>query len=269
MKRTILIFSTVLIAIGLIAIGCMNSSNSMSIQEQSGNYITEDFTSCSPTLFLDQTNQEFFYDVAPRYISIFTKTDIGKVRSMAEFDRANTIERIVLYRSVTVSILDDDYNAIQKVTGESGEFNAEQLNLFRSVPYSADILIKSEYQMKGSETGLVEEGCSTPHLTVVPEKQAEYLRGKDALLNYLKENSKQTTAIVKRGKLQPGKVRFTVTRNGNISKVKLIATSGYNSVDKTMVELITKTLGKWNSAENFKGEKVDQELVFSFGIVGC
>jgi len=36
-----------------------------------------------------------------------------------------------------------------------------------------------------------------------------------------------------------------------------------------MIELITKTPGEWQPAENYKGEKVDQELVVSFGLMGC
>ena len=39
--------------------------------------------------------------------------------------------------------------------------------------------------------------------------------------------------------------------------------------DKKMIELITNLPGKWAPAENQKGEKVDQELVISFGLMGC
>jgi len=56
---------------------------------------------------------------------------------------------------------------------------------------------------------------------------------------------------------------------GTITNVKLDRTSGYLNMDKTMVELIKNTPGKWKQAENVKGENVDQELVVSFGMVGC
>jgi hypothetical protein len=36
-----------------------------------------------------------------------------------------------------------------------------------------------------------------------------------------------------------------------------------------MTELITNFPGTWEPAENSKGEKVDQELVVSFGLMGC
>ena len=89
------------------------------------------------------------------------------------------------------------------------------------------------------------------------------------IFDYLKVNSKDKTAIIKRDKLQPGKVRFTVTKEGSISNVKMISTSGYVSVDETLVELIKTIPGKWNPATNAEGEKVDQELIFLFGLEGC
>lgn len=54
-----------------------------------------------------------------------------------------------------------------------------------------------------------------------------------------------------------------------IAHVKLTETSGYTSVDKGLVELITTMTGKWDPATNSKGESVNQELVFFFGLEGC
>ena len=107
------------------------------------------------------------------------------------------------------------------------------------------------------------------YLTVIPEKEAAYASGHDALIAYLKENSKDKTAIIKEDKLQPGKVNFTITKNGTIANVKLTSTSGYTSVDKALIELITYMPEKWDPATNSKREKVDQELVFFFGLAGC
>lgn len=102
-------------------------------------------------------------------------------------------------------------------------------------------------------------------------KQAEYEGGKDALMEYLKENSKEVEARanVQMDELPPFKLLFTVTKEGTIENVKLNGTSGYLSVDNTMTKLITNAPGKWEPAENSKGEKVDQEQVVTFGLTGC
>ena len=36
-----------------------------------------------------------------------------------------------------------------------------------------------------------------------------------------------------------------------------------------MIQLIKNTPDQWVPAENEKGEKVEQELVVSFGLMGC
>lgn len=108
-----------------------------------------------------------------------------------------------------------------------------------------------------------------PYFPVDPVKQAAYEGGMDALMEYLKENSKEARAGQQMDKLQPFKLVFMVTKNGTVENVKLNGTSGYLSIDYRMMELITKAPGKWKPAENSKGEKEDRELVVSFGLTGC
>ncbi|EAR00015.1 hypothetical protein [Maribacter sp. HTCC2170] len=118
-----------------------------------------------------------------------------------------------------------------------------------------------------------------PYFTVVLKKQTEYDGGKDALyeggtdalMEYLKENSKEARAGYQMDELPPFELLFTVTKKGTIenAKLKLDGASGYISINNRMIELITKTPGKWKPAENSKGEKVAQELVVSFGRRGC
>ena len=122
---------------------------------------------------------------------------------------------------------------------------------------------------KNAETGVLEDTHWTPYLTIVPEKQAEYLKGKESLKKYLKESSEDARAHVIPEKLQPAKLYFTVTKNGTIADVRLDKSSNYPVVDKRMIDLITNLPGKWEPAENLKGEKVDQEFVISFGLMGC
>ena len=130
-------------------------------------------------------------------------------------------------------------------------------------------MFSADLKEKNAETGVLEDTRWTPYLTIVPEKQAEYSEGKEALMKYLKENSEDARAHIIPEKLQPAKLYFTVTKNGTIAHVRLDRSSNYPVVDKRMIDLITNLPGKWEPAENLKGEKVDQELVISFGLIGC
>ncbi len=88
-------------------------------------------------------------------------------------------------------------------------------------------------------------------------------------MQYLRENNLAARANVQDDKLQPAKLFFTVTKSGTLENVRLDRTSNYPEVDKQMIELITTVPGIWEPALNDEGKKVDQELVVSFGLMGC
>ncbi|MFT4524579.1 MAG: hypothetical protein ACI85F_000725 [Bacteroidia bacterium] len=245
MKKNFLVLGTILISIGLAAFVWQPADNS---------------------------EVDFVYDLAPRYMRTFTKTELSLVRSIADFENLDfnhpaKMPNIVSCSSVVVSTFDDNYKPILKVKGNTAEFNDAQLELFQSINYSDDILISSEYLIP--HNGMIVEGSATPHITVIPETQTEYEGGVNAFLEYVKSHKvHQSTKISKDG-LRPGKVRFTVSKKGAISKVILISTSGYDIIDKRMVEMVTEAPGTWKAALDANGLSVEQQLVFSFGITGC
>jgi hypothetical protein len=269
MKKRILIISIALSTLVLMAFGFMNWSDAKieRVKPLSSKVVAME----QP--FAEDRNKpdlvEFFYDVDSRFRRTLTKEDLNRARSIHDILSNDMTQRVETYKSVSVIILENDKQTEIKETGKNDVLTAAQRKLLRESKYSTNFLIRAEYQQKNKETGVMEDSYFTPYITIVPEKQAEYVDGKDALLAYLKENSKEKTAIVEENKLQPGKLFFTITKKGDISNVTLGPSSGYPSIDETMLELITNAPGKWEAAENSKGEKVEQQLVFSFGLVGC
>ena len=268
MKKNIIIFCTALTALSLTAFGIINRNDSITDQiETTSNDIVatnaQVLEKIEKRIFSD-----FIYDVGPRFWPI-KKNDVENARSIIDFLSTEQTQWIVNYKSVEVIIIIDDKHSDIVETGNSGVLTDAQLKLLKSLDYSTNIKIRADYLKKNMETGKLEDSYSSPHLTIVPEKQAVYAGGKEALMEYLKENSKESRVNVDANKLQPAKLFFTVTKEGTIEKVYLDRSSNYPSVDQRMIELITKAPGKWVPAENFKGEKVDQELVVSFGLMGC
>ena len=273
MKKNIIIFCAILTTLSLTAFGVINLKDSKPdkletfvIENKENNTVYGPFT----TKIEKKIFSDFIYDIGPRFSAI-KKGDVDKARYINAFFDKEQIQAIVSLKSVSIIIIIDDKRSDIRETGYSDELTDAQLKLLRSFDYSTNFLIKAEYQQKNKETGKLEDSYSTPHLTIVPEKQAEYEFGKNELMDYLKENSKdaRTKANVEADKLQPAKLFFTVTKNGTIENVRLDRTSNYPIVDKAMIELITKAPGTWKPAENSKGEKVNQELVVSFGLMGC
>jgi hypothetical protein len=213
-------------------------------------------------------NNKFIYDVGTRFRPI-KKTDLDNAKSIYDFLDEKQKQAFVSLNSVEVIIIIDDKRSdIREITHQD-ELSDAQLHLLQSSKYSTNFLISARYQRRNYETGEIEDSHSTPHLTIVPEKQAEYSFGKTALMEYLRENSKESWVNIQEDKLKPAKLFFTITKNGTIENVNLDRSSNFPVVDKKMIELINKAPGTWEPAENAKGEKVDQELVVSFGLMGC
>jgi hypothetical protein len=218
------------------------------------------------------TPPTFFYDLDTRFTNTITKKDLYSAKTVKDLIPQDhvTQERmkdIISFRDVKISMITNEGKLFEK--GKGNTLNGNQLIFLHSRDYSSNFFIDAFSMHRNLLTGETKEYPFTYYITVIPEKQASFKAGKEEVINYLKENCQSTIAKTQRGKLKPGKISFTVTKNGTISNPNINSTSGYPTVDKKMVELINKLPGEWNIATSDKGEKIDQILVFSFGTIGC
>lgn len=259
MKKNILIFCAAFAILHLTAFSYINPNNDKAV------------ISCHKI-----APPDLVYKVESRFMSRITKKDLLNAKSIIDILPKKATQSTEAYKNTSISILHRDnrvsiiYNnkAITEL-GNNSVLNAAQLKLLQSVDYSTNIRITSLCKKKNAITGKLEEYDLVYYMTIVPEKEATVIAGHDALINYLKKNSKAATVFITEDQLKPGKVSFTVTKKGTIAKVRIMSTSGYSFIDKTLVELINNMPQKWNAATNSKGEKVDQELIFFFGQQGC
>ena len=240
MKKSILVVCAVLTTLSVMAVGYMNMNDSEELN--------------------------IIYNVDSRFMATISKEDLHKATSVLDIvPKKATGWWKVDFQSVMVAVLQNDDEI--RAMGEEKLLNAEQSKLLQTLDYSSNFYIKARGKDIHPETGRIENYVY--YFTVIPEKEAEYSGGYDALIDYLKENSKEYTTIIEQDKLQPGQVSFSVTKDGTIDNVKLISSCGYPSVDEVLVEMITNMPKKWTPATNSQGEKVEQELVFFFGLQGC
>lgn len=276
MKKTIILISATLCTIGLMAFGLLDSEPTNDPTENTcGHPTTTDSAIAALMEFNQQLEREmdlsfpnFFYNVDPRFMTTVTKEALQHATSIEDF-LPNQCAHITNYESVSVIILDDWKQTEMKATSEDDELTEEQLALLRSADYSTNILVKAYFDEKDAYTGHTKHNFMTPYITVVPEKQAQYADGKDALLQYLRIATMAETSIAEAGQLGSGKLYFTVNALGKITDVILASHCGYPSIDQAMMRVLSQVPGEWVPAENRVGEKVSQKLVFSYGNEGC
>ena len=268
MKKSILITSTVFSSLILFTFGFTNWKNLEVEQSEAIINKNVSINKQIPEKVKNRIFTDFIYDVGPRFGAI-KKTKLNNVTSFNDFISNEHAERIVTYKSVSIIIIKGDKKTEIRETSYSEILTPTQIKFLQSLDYSTNILVWANYQENNKNTGKLEDNSWTPYLTIVPEKQASYSKGIDTLKKFLKEKSETARIGVDAEKLKPAKLYFTVTKKGTIKNVTLDRSSGYPLVDEKMIELIKTTHGKWNPAENYRGEKVNQELVVSFGLMGC
>ena len=269
MKKSILLFCTVITAPVITVYGVNNWGDSTTEKAETSKTLSV-ITPYNPNYFANPFiklfNSNFYYDVNSRFAATITKEKLHNATSIIDLVPGEGTIGLEFFSDVKIGVLTNGKDKIE--TGISSVLNPAQLDLLKSADYSTNYYNNATCKRNNSVTGKTEDYSFVYYVTIVPEKAADFKDGHNALMDYLKKNSKDETARVDPNMLQSGKVRFTVKQNGEIANVKLESTSGYATIDNTMIELITNMPGQWNPATNSKGEKVDQELVFSFGIIG-
>lgn len=217
--------------------------------------------------FTLEKKPDFIYNVESRFMTRITKQNLLTAETILDIVPPEATERLSHYSVSTVGLLKEDGEEV--IMGKNEVLTEEQKELIRRFDYSDNFFVKSYCKHTDEVWGNIQNYDLVYYMTVVPEKEATYEDGNKAFTNYLKENSKEVIKEVGNSRVQPGRVFFTVTKEGTIANAYLDSSSGYDAIDTYLLKLLKKAPGKWNPATDENGQAVDQELVFFFGNQGC
>ncbi|MFT4682000.1 MAG: hypothetical protein ACI9FU_002259 [Granulosicoccus sp.] len=263
MRAQIIVLGTIVIT----AIGCMQSTNPISAQEVVSSKTIAASVNSGPSLFMDQSSRKIFYAVGSRFLATVKKADLHKATSILDFVPKEETEGLESYTNVKVGVLKKDGETIKM--GTEATLNKAQLKLLRSTDYSTDFYINADAKKGTYELWEQSTYDLVYYFTIIPEKEAAYQDGNEALVDFVKKNTKKLESSIIADQLKAGKVRFTISKSGTVSGASLDSSCGFESLDKAIIDLLGSSPGKWTPATNGAGENVEQELVFSFGITGC
>lgn len=233
-------------------------------------------TQLDPDLAMDQNMlskelkefPEFIYDIGPRFGGI-KKSEIAKMTSAEALLEQELIPNIGKIKSSSIIIFEDEQQSDIRAEGQTLTFNEAQLKLLRSSDHSTSFVVRLDFDERDPSTGRFFDSYRSPHHTIIPEQQATYSDGMKALKLFLRESCQSELTGVDSKNFKAAKLYFTVNKDGTITNVKLDHGSGYPKIDQKMKESIKATPGNWTPAKNENGETVVQELVVSFGLMGC
>jgi hypothetical protein len=263
MKNRIFIFCTVLGAMGFMAFRFVKTKEQVQAEEiqmekDEAKKVAKEKT------WVDE--KDFFYGYGTPFNPV-KKSMVLKAESILDFLDDQEKRRVETYKTVNIIIIENDERTSRQAISKGPDFSPEQLELLHSLDFSSNFLVKADVVYNNLE--MMKEGEITPHMTIVPEKQATYFLGEEALLDYFRMQNAENVQNIDTKKAKPAKICFTVSKEGQVKDVRLDRTSGFPQMDAKMVELLKNLPGSWEAAENENGEKIEEEKVLSFGIAGC
>ncbi len=207
---------------------------------------------------------DLYYGVHSRFEAI-TKAELANAESASAFINEDYIGRVTNYESIEVVIIENNQRTNKRLSNNFSDLSKEQKTMLRNLDYSHHFLVRINFEERDTETGEVMYARAEPHYTVVPDKQAVYEFGISALVDYIRESNEENTLQVEEDQLQAAMLYFTISRTGVLTNIYLDHTTGYQKIDEGLIKIINNLPGKWAPAENSEGEKIEQELVLTFG----
>ncbi len=253
--------------LGLFGFGIQNWNRKGANQNLTAGAQRAEISKIDETRTKKEVHPDFLLKVEARFLATISKEKLNQALTIKDLVPEKATKDMCAFNDVHIFFENGSEKKIE--IGNNERLNDKQRELLASLDYSNDFHIEATCSYQNPETGKMEPYDFVYYISVVPEKQAEYSLGSDALLQYLRDNSQKEIDRMSGDRLQPGRIQFTVTSSGEVKNVSLNSTSGFMHLDVAYLDLIPKTTGKWEPALNAKGEKINQQFIFFYGIEGC
>lgn len=267
MKKSIILLSIAFTAICIVAMNGTNPNNTIAVSNENPPGSTLHFESDIKSILNWHAESDFLFEIGSRFNATISEEKLHSAKTVLDIVPLHSNWTNQPIKKVFITLPGENNPVIG--TGYGIDLNASQFQLLKSLKASESFCITANCTSVDPATGKPVNYDLVYYISITPEKEAQYTKGKTALIAYLSSNSKAQTAFVEKNKLQPGKLIFTVNKEGAITDARIEGTSGFKNIDDRLIELIKATKSEWVPAENGKGEKIAQELVLHFGIMGC
>ncbi|HMG15271.1 MAG TPA: energy transducer TonB [Saprospiraceae bacterium] len=204
--------------------------------------------------------QNLNYAVHGTYANAVKKEKITDAKTMSDIIPYYPASWIMKYNSAEIVVTTGGKTL--KAEAKDYQLDSAQTNLLNTATLGSDISINIDYEYKNAVTDNTETGTMNYSTTVIPEIEADYIGGHEALMEYIKKNGIDKIPEKDPKHAIEASIRFTVNEVGEISNAKISRASDDPKTDNLLLDIINK-MPKWRPAENSKGIRVKQEFVFN------
>ena len=193
------------------------------------------------------------------------KTALAGAKTLADFCPGYPTHWVSDYISAQITIISRGKEAAYQARNDT--LTPEQKQALAQADLGSQIKIEVKHRYQNPVTRAMSEQKMMFENTVVPEKEAAFPGGKEALANWLKTNKIEAILSHTLPETDPLQVAFFVTETGEIAGLNVVGVAnqklGYQLMD------LLRTMPRWQPAENSKREKVKQAFLLVVGQGGC
>ena len=160
---------------------------------------------------------------------------------------------------------------MQSAIGTSELLTAEQKALLKKADMGSSIAVRFRFFHRYSVSNSCQKAIRYGYYSaeVVPETEAVYPGGVEALNTYLQNNVVDKIYHTDEDfEKLPISVKFLVNKNGEVEKVDINRKMEIPDIDQLVINAF-ENMPKWNPAINAEGVNVAQQFDIAFGGMGC
>ncbi|MCB0396618.1 MAG: energy transducer TonB [Flavobacteriales bacterium] len=161
------------------------------------------------------------------------------------------------YINVELAVMID--GELTKVTGTNDTLNPEQKSILKKLDPGTLIMMDADYRRTNAVTGVLEPGHMHHRTFAVPETEASYPGGPEAMAKYFSDACTWPIAAQMDPSFKESVVQFTIDEKGNVTDVRLLWSSGNTLADGCLFETVSR-MPVWTPARNSKDKKMKQTI---------
>lgn len=211
-------------------------------------------------------SQDLSFEIRGKYTRGVSLEKLSVAETMIDIRPGYPSSWIEGYTSTQVSVTTK--GKVRSATGINDTLSAEQQNLLQMADVGSDIVVDIGYIHQNPVTLFPDIRNINFAMTVVPEVEATFPEGYQALISYLEQNAMDKISEDFTKEMRTVVINFTVTKAGEIANVRVSKSSDDPEIDKLLLRVINK-MPQWNPAEDDEGRKIEQEFEFIVGNIGC
>lgn len=211
-------------------------------------------------------SQSPMFSVRSAYGKSITKERLNQVETLSDIHDAYPASWITNYGVVKIQTV--TAGDTTTTLSRSEVITEEQKQMLLSAEAGSDISVDVTHYYSNPVTGVLETRNVQFSYTVVPEVEAAFIDGEEAMHDYFSKKALEKIPENVFTDATQAVVTFTISEDGQVQQTLLEKSSGHPDTDALLLRTVSN-MPKWVPAKNAEGAPVLQKFLLIVGHPGC